>query len=240
MSDDTSVVEFGDPRIPLRLWRKIEVRDGCWLLPPGRQGYSQVCWRDRTRAGHRVFYEELVGPIPAERHLDHLCHTRAVDWCRGGDLCWHRRCVNPADLEPVTLDENLRRGNTFAGRNSNVIVCPKGHLYDDENTRIKVNRYGKTRRVCRKCTQLVSAEQRDEYDIRMEQFAISADQLADDDLVTIVQAAAMRDRSWSAGYEWVKTGKLTPVGSNEQGAMLFTVRDVRALKVMRRRPWHAA
>lgn len=40
--------------------------------------------------------EWLVGPIPADHDIDHVC---------GNSLC-----VNPAHLEPVTPHENRRRG----------------------------------------------------------------------------------------------------------------------------------
>jgi hypothetical protein len=46
---------------------------------------------------HRFAYELLVGPIPEGLVIDHLCRNR--------------RCVNPAHLEPVTAEENWRRGD---------------------------------------------------------------------------------------------------------------------------------
>lgn len=45
---------------------------------------------------HRVYFEEYVGPIPADEQLDHLCRVRC--------------CVNPNHLEPVSGAENVRRG----------------------------------------------------------------------------------------------------------------------------------
>lgn len=80
---------------------------------------------------HRAVYEALVGPIPPELELDHLCRNPA--------------CVNPAHLEPVTRKENVRRG--YWGKNH----CKHGHVYDDENTRWYTFKNGKKVRFCRTC-----------------------------------------------------------------------------------------
>ena len=50
----------------------------------------------KQRAAHRVMYEQMRGPVPDDRDLDHLCRNRA--------------CGNPDHLEPVSRSENLRRG----------------------------------------------------------------------------------------------------------------------------------
>jgi hypothetical protein len=71
----------------------------CWVWQRAlmRNGYGQKWHEGRLHAAHRVYYEQIVGPIPEGMQLDHVCRTRA--------------CVNPEHLEPVTHLENVRRGD---------------------------------------------------------------------------------------------------------------------------------
>lgn len=115
-----------------RVLAKVEQIGDCWMFTGATsKGYGRVAiWTgppgsrfQTTHQAHRVVYEALVGPIPDGLTLDHLC--------------FERRCVNPAHLEPVSLQENVRRG---ADRNPTVIAnrskthCPKGHPYSLDNT----------------------------------------------------------------------------------------------------------
>lgn len=73
---------------------------GCWDWARARSsnGYG-AAWDHRTQkqiGAHRYIYELLVGEIPTDMTLDHLCGNRG--------------CVRPAHLEPVSLGENVRRG----------------------------------------------------------------------------------------------------------------------------------
>jgi hypothetical protein len=74
-----------NPRYP-------DIKYGIWTinvkLPWGRKSYSRVA--------HRITYEALVGPIPQNLELDHLCENKL--------------CVNPDHLEAVTHQENVIRG----------------------------------------------------------------------------------------------------------------------------------
>ena len=81
---------------------------------------------------HRAVYEVTVGPVPDGLQLDHLCRNRA--------------CVNPAHLEPVTREENMRRA---VWPNSLLTHCKRGHEFTPENTQ----RYG-NRRHCKTCRRL--------------------------------------------------------------------------------------
>jgi len=97
---------------------------GCWLwvgalLRSG--GYGAVRWNGGAARAHRVAYEELVGRIPEELELDHLCRVRC--------------CVNPEHLEPVTHAVNLLRGvGTAIQIKRNKTHCPRGHEYNADNT----------------------------------------------------------------------------------------------------------
>lgn len=72
---------------------------GCWLFgTTDRYGYGRFKLKGRQQRAHRYVYESLVGPIPDDCDIDHLCDR-------------HRNCVNPEHLEPVSRSENARRAN---------------------------------------------------------------------------------------------------------------------------------
>ena len=130
--------KHGDPlgkairsRIPAvdRFLARVDKRgpDECWPWT-GRldDGYGRFrVSSDRVRRTHQFAYELWVGPVPSGLELDHTCHGRDTS-CRGGPACPHRRCVNPAHLEPVTMVENQRR--------SRKLTCKYGHPFTPENT----------------------------------------------------------------------------------------------------------
>lgn len=136
-------------RIPIeqRFWPKVNKNgsapehrpdlEACWEWMAFRQpdGYGQL-GRGGKRGGfvlaHRFAYELLVGPIPEGLQIDHLCRNRS--------------CVNPAHLEPVTLVENLRRGERAQQTH-----CKRGHPFDDANTYRSPNGH----RHCRACRRLL-------------------------------------------------------------------------------------
>lgn len=144
----------GDPLwVPLTREQRIDSHvdrrpNGCWIWTAAlnESGYGATTHADgRYAMAHRVVYEIHVGPIPEGFHLDHLCHTKDAN-CPGGIACLHRRCVNPAHLEPVTPQENNRRSLSPSARNAVRTHCPQGHEYSEANTY-----RGGGRRSCRSC-----------------------------------------------------------------------------------------
>lgn len=91
----TSIIRGDDEA---RLWSKVDASGDCWEWIGGltQTGYAKLKVNSKTRLGHRLVWELLVGPIPDGLTLDHLCRNRA--------------CVNPDHLEPVSVAVNVMRG----------------------------------------------------------------------------------------------------------------------------------
>lgn len=143
--------KHGDPlfkrwgTIEERFWAKVD-KGGtaeCWLWTGGLDTHMYGSFRmpDGTTQAHKVAYEWLVAPVPHGLALDHVCHNRDAS-CPGGKACLHRRCVNPAHLEPATNAVNVRRGTA-----ERVTRCKWGHEFNEQNTTIRPD----GGRACRQC-----------------------------------------------------------------------------------------
>jgi hypothetical protein len=110
---------------------------GCWRWCGYRneKGYGRAEVKGLPPTVHQITYTLLVGPVPEGLVLDHLCRVRD--------------CSCPRHLEPVTAEENFRRGAT--GWNGDKTHCPAGHPYDEVNTYWIENSKGSRRRDCRAC-----------------------------------------------------------------------------------------
>jgi len=84
----------------------VDEETGCWLWTGAtRGGYGRLKLTDHgMMQAHRASYEFHKGKIPEGMCLDHLCRNRS--------------CINPDHLEPVTIQENIRRGEAGQGLRS--------------------------------------------------------------------------------------------------------------------------
>jgi HNH endonuclease len=110
-----------------RFFQYVQPTGFCWEWTGGMiRGYGAFYFEGRKVYAHRWAYEHLVGPIGDGLVLDHLCRNKV--------------CVNPDHVEPVTNEENLRRGYSFAARATRTGTCYRGHPLDytrkDGNGRI--------------------------------------------------------------------------------------------------------
>ena len=132
--------------LAVRFHQKINFdgEDDCWLWIAGKNNtdyaaYStgkEVCG---SSVAHVFAWWWLKGSRPSDQQglldLDHLCRVR---WC-----------VNPKHLEPVTRQENLRRGAWARFAGDHPPTCTRGHSWTSENRVRNSAKYGWTR--CRIC-----------------------------------------------------------------------------------------
>ncbi len=112
----------------------------CWIF----RGYRNAIdgrgrigrGSDQVMLAHRMAYELLVGSIPEGMELDHFA-------CDGGAY----GCGNPYHCRPVPPRENVLRSDAPSSWNLAASHCPRGHPYDEANT--KWLRDGNRR--CRAC-----------------------------------------------------------------------------------------
>lgn len=140
--------KYGDPEghapppdLAARFWSKVNVTTRCWEWTGTlhADGYGVFFGMGQVWLAHRLSYEIFRGPIPKDRVLDHLCRNR--------------KCVKPDHLEPVTILENIRRGERATKTH-----CKSGHEFTPENTYISTDAKGRHARRCRTCGRRWTAE----------------------------------------------------------------------------------
>jgi hypothetical protein len=115
---------------------------GCWIWQKGldEDGYGRAKLFSRGWRAHRLAWETYRGPFPEGLVTDHLCRVRS--------------CVNPAHLEPVTVQINNDRGELalYSGiRERTKTHCRQGHPYVSENMYVYRRKNGRRNRVCKAC-----------------------------------------------------------------------------------------
>lgn len=117
-----------------RLCANVEFTETCWQWQrcPGVK-YPVISLNGESIFAHRFSYALLVGPLPTNRVIDHLCRNT--------------RCVNPDHLELVSNAENILRGTGFSAINARKTHCPQGHELAGENLYVSPG----GGRFCRAC-----------------------------------------------------------------------------------------
>lgn len=114
-----------------KFWAKVDKSGECWTYT-GRlnaKGYAHVDYNGGKIMAHRLAYQLEVGPIPAGRYIDHICHNRA--------------CVNPAHLRPVTTKQN-NENHSGAYSNNRLGVRGVRKRPDSERWEARMNHNGKS------------------------------------------------------------------------------------------------
>lgn len=143
---------FGDARLSESFWNKVSPcpMTGCWLwtasLKPDGYGRSYEYGGHLQRLAHRTAYERLVGPIPADLQVDHLCRVRS--------------CCNPAHLELVTTRENTMRGISFSAVNAAKTSCVNGHPLVGKNLYVRRDGTRKCYACAMACSRAAKAKSR--------------------------------------------------------------------------------
>jgi hypothetical protein len=89
-----------------------------------------------NRPAHRVVYEAVFGPIPANHDLDHLC-TR-------------RNCCNPGHAQPVLTRENNRRvGLRRRERTETWLAAGEAHIYSATPALMAQDQWRRSRELAR-------------------------------------------------------------------------------------------
>jgi hypothetical protein len=85
-----------------KFWTRVRKTETCWLWLGAKRGgmtkdsrYGGILYQGKYIYAHRFSYEISIGKIPNGLTIDHLCRNTL--------------CVNPSHLEPVTIQENIRR-----------------------------------------------------------------------------------------------------------------------------------
>jgi hypothetical protein len=117
----------------------INIATGHWEWTGGKAGAGYALFFIRKTPkqtniyAHRFSYLLHYGKVPKGLEINHRCDLRS--------------CVSPFHIQAITHQQNMLLGNTIAARNASRTHCPRGHPYDEKNTRYSKNGW----RMCREC-----------------------------------------------------------------------------------------
>lgn len=125
-----------------RFWSKINKNaDGCWRWGGviKQDGYGVIIIKSKETRAHRLSWQIHNGEIADGLFVLHQCDNRS--------------CVNPNHLflgnHVANMLDMVSKGRGFQNKKK---FCPKGHPYDESNTRIeKQPGYKSTARKCIAC-----------------------------------------------------------------------------------------
>ena len=122
-----------------RFWEKVNLPaspDECWIWEGAvnNKGYGVFRHDGGTVKAHRLSYSLRHGQLPPELVLDHV---------KG--RCGSTLCINPDHLDPVTQEENCKRGAKYKGPHG---PCKRNHA---PNWRVRKRTPYGTSRVCVTC-----------------------------------------------------------------------------------------
>lgn len=133
------------PKVPARFWKKVKRSRSCWLWTAAKSdGYGLFWFGGKLVAAHRFVYAALVGAIPDDREVDHVCRKR--------------HCVRPDHLRLLSHRDNVLAGANISADRARRERCPVGHEFT-------VITRGGARGTQRRCVTCRRAYQR-EYDRR--------------------------------------------------------------------------
>lgn len=81
-----------------------------WIGPRDRHGHGKIQVDGKWWSPHRLVWTQMIGPIPEDHDLHHLCENKC--------------CTTLAHLQLLTHAEHTRRHNLE--RNT----CKRGHQFD--------------------------------------------------------------------------------------------------------------
>lgn len=138
----------------LRFFSKIDATKDCWNWTgiKNTRGYAEFKLNNKYVKAYRYSYELLIGDIPQGLTIDHLCRNRA--------------CVNPKHLDPVSLRENILRGNNPTAINFRKKVCLRGHVLKGKNIKIKIAENGSKYRLCQPCSRILKKNYREREKVK--------------------------------------------------------------------------